>query len=254
MNAEIAREDTDIFRGNRASVNALLTHRFSKKFNVAGGLGVEASELKEDIDGAVTSRAYLLEGITRAVYDDRDDLLDPKSGFRVAAEILPAYDFGDAKRFFAIAKVDGSTYWNINPTFTAAGRVKYGSIVGAPQSDIPLNKRFYGGGGGSVRGYGYQSISPESADGTLVGGRAILEGSAELRYRGFGNLGFVGFIDAASVSEAQYPEFDSALFGLGAGVRYYTAFAPLRADIAIPLKRRDGDAAVQIYLSIGQAF
>ena len=42
--------------------------------------------------------------------------------------------------------------------------------------------------------------------------------------------------------------------GVGAGVRYKLPFGPIRADVAMPLNRRPGDAAFQIYVSIGQAF
>ena len=41
-----------------------------------------------------------------------------------------------------------------------AGRIGLGSIVGADLDEIPANRRFYAGGGGSVRGYRYQSLSP----------------------------------------------------------------------------------------------
>ncbi len=251
--AEFARQNNDVFRGNKVTAKALITEKISDSLRLSGGIGLETSKLREDVAGSLSDRAYLVEGISRAVYDSRDNILDPKKGVLIEGQILPTYDFGDAG-FFTIAQADAATYYKMSESFTLAGRVKYGSIVGAPQSEIPLNKRFYGGGGGSVRGYGFQSISPENDLGTLVGGRSIVEGSAELRYQGTGNLGFVGFIDAASVSEAQYPKFEDTLFGLGAGVRYYTSFAPLRADIAIPLNRRDGDAAVQVYLSIGQSF
>ena len=41
----------------------------------------------------------------------------------------------------------------------------------------------------------------------------------------------------------------------GVGVRYFTGFGPLRADIAFPLNRRsDVDDTFQFYVSFGQAF
>ena len=82
----------------------------------------------------------------------------------------------------------------------------------------------------------------------------MTEGSFEVRYKGEGALGYVGFIDAASVSRDTNPQGGETRYGAGVGVRYYTAFAPMRADIAIPLNPRDDDADFQIYISIGQAF
>jgi len=87
-----------------------------------------------------------------------------------------------------------------------------------------------------------------------IGGRTRIDGSAEVRYKGGGPIGYVGFIDAGTVSREQASGLDDVRFGAGVGVRYYTNFAPLRADIAIPLNPRKGDADFQIYISIGQAF
>ena len=61
-------------------------------------------------------------------------------------------------------------------------------------------------------------------------------------------------MDAGSASRAEYPTFDDVRVGAGLGVRYHTSFAPLRADIAIPLNKRESDNAVQVYISIGQSF
>jgi translocation and assembly module TamA len=38
------------------------------------------------------------------------------------------------------------------------------------------------------------------------------------------------------------------------GARYYTAFGPLRFDLATPLHKRSGDSPIQVYISLGQAF
>ena len=43
-------------------------------------------------------------------------------------------------------------------------------------------------------------------------------------------------------------------YGLGVGARYHLSFAPIRVDVAVPLNKREGDAAFQLYVSIGQAF
>ena len=44
------------------------------------------------------------------------------------------------------------------------------------------------------------------------------------------------------------------LYGVGLGFRYYTAFGPLRLDLATPLHKRSGDSPIQLYISLGQAF
>ena len=41
---------------------------------------------------------------------------------------------------------------------------------------------------------------------------------------------------------------------VGVGARYNLSFGPIRADIAFPLDKREGDSNFQVYVSIGQAF
>ena len=44
------------------------------------------------------------------------------------------------------------------------------------------------------------------------------------------------------------------LYGVGVGLRYYTAFGPLRLDLATPLHKRNADSPIQLYISLGEAF
>ena len=122
-----------------------------------------------------------------------------------------------------------------------------------------------------MRGFGYQQLGPrveianpkfdpedpEEKDSPTIfrpiGGRSLVEGAAEVRYR-FGNFGVVGFLDAGQVYESTTPEFTDIRFGAGIGGRYYTNFGPLRIDLATPLRRREGESRVTVYVSIGQAF
>jgi translocation and assembly module TamA len=228
-----------------------MTQKISKKFRVSAGFGLEASRFRESGED-VTS--YLIDGIGRAVYDSRNSLFDPELGYLLEAELMPTYNFGDEAGYFTTATLDGSTYRRISDKFVVAGRMKIGSIIGSDFDSIALNRRFFAGGGGSVRGFEYQTISPVDGDGELIGGRSISEVGAELRYKGDSPIGFAAFVDAGSVTEKEFPDFSDIRAGAGIGVRYYTSFAPLRVDIATPINKRPGDSAIQLYISIGQSF
>jgi translocation and assembly module TamA len=135
-----------------------------------------------------------------------------------------------------------------------AGRVGAGSIAGASLTDIPASTRFFGGGGGSVRGFEYRSLGP-AVDGQVVGGLSYVGASAELRLRVTESFGIVPFVDAASVTEGAWPTLSGDVFvGAGIGLRYYTALGPLRIDVATPIAGRDGQSAVAVYVGLGQAF
>ena len=93
---------------------------------------------------------------------------------------------------------------------------------------IAPSRRLYAGGGGSVRGFGYQQFGPKDADNNPVGGRSLTEFAMEARYR-FGNFGIVPFFDAGQVGEG----FDADRLGpaLRRGHRW-TLLHQFRADAA----------------------
>lgn len=190
----------------------------------------------------------------RLAYDGTDDLLDPHRSFRLSVRASPEASLQSG--FFAYTRVlvDGSGYLPMmGDDLVLAGRVRAGSVFGADRARIAPSRRYYAGGGGSVRGYEYQEIGPVSEAGNPVGGRSLAEFSIEARYR-FGDFGIVPFLDGGQVYTSTYPTFDSFRWGAGIGARYYTNFGPIRIDVATPLDPRPGDPKVAVYVAIGQAF
>jgi translocation and assembly module TamA len=144
----------------------------------------------------------------------------------------------------------------IGERFTLAGRVRLGTIVGASADRIAPTRRYYAGGGGSVRGYGYQAIGPRDLNNSPIGGRSLGELSLEARFR-FGSLnqfGVVPFIDAGSISPDPWPSVEEMRIGAGLGLRYYSNFGPIRIDVGTPLNPQPGDSRIGVYVSLGQAF
>ena len=150
-----------------------------------------------------------------------------------------------------MAEVDG--YFPLGQSLVFAAKARAGSILGIDRDDLAPSRRYYGGGGGSVRGYGYQRLGPLDPQGNPVGGRSLNEFAFEARYR-FGDFGIVPFFDAGQAYESSAPKFSDLRYGAGIGGRLYTNFGPLRIDVATPLNRRPGDSKIALYISIGQAF
>jgi translocation and assembly module TamA len=188
-------------------------------------------------------------------YDRSDNLLDPTKGFRLTARLSPEGQKQDGGGFSGYARTlfEASAYYGVTDAIVLAARGRVGSIVGIARDDIAPSRRLYSGGGGSVRGFGYQQLGPKDIDGNPIGGRSLTEFALEARYR-FGVFGIVPFIDAGRVGEASSPSFGGLRYGAGIGGRYYTNFGPLRLDVATPLGRKPGEPTVAVYLSIGQAF
>jgi translocation and assembly module TamA len=139
--------------------------------------------------------------------------------------------------------------------YILAGRVKVGSIVGANIEDIPASHRFFAGGGGSVRGYEYRSLAPDYGLGFPVGGRSLLEGSAEARIRLTQDIGVVPFFDTGMAFSSPYPDFQNSMrSAVGLGLRYYTGIGPIRVDMATPIARQHGETPYALFIGIGEAF
>ncbi|PWC85869.1 hypothetical protein TSH100_14980 [Azospirillum sp. TSH100] len=193
-----------------------------------------------------------------AAWNGTDNLLNPTSGQRASLQVTPWFPVGgDTKSPFTSVLLNGSTYYDLGTDgrYVAAARIGLGSILGTSLADIPPDHRFYAGGGGSVRGYGFQKAGPRDRYDDPVGGRSLFEIGAELRIKVTESIGVVPFVDAGTVYDKAYPDFSEPLrVGAGLGLRYYTDFGPLRVDVGVPLNPASGDARWQLYLSLGQAF
>jgi translocation and assembly module TamA len=190
-------------------------------------------------------------------WDRSDDLLNPSRGFRLTTRLSPEVTLRNRSNFnYLKAQFEATAYQPVGP-LVMAGRVHIGSIVGAERGVIAPDRRFYAGGGGSVRGYVFQGVGPRNIENVPIGGNSLTELAVEARYRfqALGqDLGIVAFVDAGEVSTGTTPAFDRLSVGAGVGARFYTGFGPVRVDVATPINRRQGDPRVVFYVSIGQAF
>ncbi|MCR9129720.1 MAG: BamA/TamA family outer membrane protein [Alphaproteobacteria bacterium] len=254
--AELAQERTDAFDQDVIRLDAELTRRFSRKWSASLGAGLQTGEIT---DAQGTRTLTTLTVPVGAVYDGRDDVLDPREGLYVDLEAVPGWSVGDADVRFVRTAAGARFYQALGSELTLALRAKTGAVWGASADSIPADLRFYAGGGGSVRGYGYQELTPLQVSprtGALepFGGRSLIEGSAELRWRRSERLGFAAFVDGGAAGPDIDPAFGEVRYGAGVGVRYYPGFGPIRLDIATPIDPRPQDDSFQLYISIGQAF
>ncbi len=206
------------------------------------------------VTGLRERRTYYVAALPGQVtFDTTDDLLDPTEGFRLSAKLSPEASLGSGTQIYGRGLLEGSAYYRVGDDLVIAGRARVGSIVGADRELIAPSRRYYAGGGGSVRGFGYQELGPKDIENRPIGGRSLVEGAAEIRYR-FGDYGVVGFVDAGQVYTSSTPGFDNLRYGVGLGGRFYTNFGPVRLDVATPINRQPGESRISVYVSIGQAF
>jgi translocation and assembly module TamA len=263
VGADVFADDTIAYNDDGLGVRANIERHYTRTTFIALGAAIDAVNTREKTainpNGvAVGENLNLLifSALAGFSLDKSNDPLNPTRGWRVSAEADPTYVTGQRTLPYLKLQGQASGYWSFDPDANTviAGRVKLGSILGGSIPDVPADRRFFSGGGGSVRGFGYQKVGPQLADGTPLGGASLFESSVEVRHHITGPWGIVGFIDTGSVGPTFSPDFHQIDVGAGVGVRYNLGFGPLRFDIATPVTRRKGDPWAEFYISIGQAF
>ena len=251
---EVAHEDVDgqIYE-SAALIGTLETDIYDK---IVGRYGASVEFVRDE--GLTDGGDYALIGVRGEVsFDNSNDLLDPTEGYRVTLRALPYLGYNGDLRNFVILEALGSAYLPLDrqKEFVLAGRARLGSVLGERRDDIPLPKRFFAGGGGSIRGYSYKRAGPVNIDDEPVGGASVVELNAEARWRINEDFGAVAFVDGGGAFEGAMPgDGGDWYIGAGLGVRYYSPIGPVRLDVAMPINAREGEPGVQIYISIGQAF
>lgn len=269
VDLEAMRERPDAYHRDGVRGAAAIRRRLTSELSIQAGVEVEASTIRDTFG----EKDYLLAGVPLlATFDSTDSALDPTKGIRATLSAAPYYNFQGDTKSLNIFKGQVSSYLSFDEAhrFILAGKIGVGSIVGPKDlADVPANRRFFAGGGGSIRGFAYQSASPyctpivprpkhalKCDDDTPIGGRSLLEASIEARIKVTDTIGIVPFVDAGAAFDKTYPDFSENIrVGAGVGLRYYTAIGPIRVDVATPVVGRSkNDSRVALYIGIGQAF
>jgi translocation and assembly module TamA len=253
LKLRLADESPDGYTSRSVGSSVLMERILTQGVRLGAGPSIKFSRVEQL---RVEESFTLLSLVTFFNWDTSDELLDPSRGGRLSLELVPFYEALEETSFLK-AYANYRRYYQVGRTqflvIAASGTI--GTLTGASRDRIPADERFYAGGGGSVRGYAYQSVG-QLVGGEPLGGRSLLELSLELRFKMTESIGVVTFLDGGNTFESEFPDFNiSLLWGTGVGLRFYTPFGPFRLDAGFPLDRRDEiDDAFQVYLSIGQAF
>jgi translocation and assembly module TamA len=254
VSLKLGREDTDAYDSTSVIGSGFIERNLTKKVTIGAGASMKSA--KED-QLSVTKRYHLFSFPMYCNVDTTNNLLDPVRGHRVSLQVTPIHEL-TGQGITYVKAIGSYKYYRVlfqKPFVVVAGNIRAGMITGSGRTEIPPDERFYAGGGGSVRGYSYQSVGPLSKT-TPLGGKSLLEMSAEVRFKITEHFGLAAFLDGGSAySNSTLSSNESFLLGTGMGVRYYTPIGPFRLDVGVPLDKRPGiDKSFQIYLSLGQAF
>ncbi len=261
IEADITRERTSAYEALQGETLATINRKLSRYVTASLGAGLGFSRVENDES---TDDYSLLSFPIGLEYNDTGSVFDPKNGLTLAIKTRPYVNlYQTGERFIEHTGLFTAyhTFDNWPGSPTLAYRLAAGTLSDAVDDEVPLDHRFYVGGGGSLRGYDYQSVSALD-DQTPLGGLSFSETSFEIRMMLSESWGLVLFADGGFAYAEQTPKFyEDYLWAAGLGIRFHTTFAPIRFDIARPLDIRysevDGnriDSPFQLYISLGQAF
>jgi translocation and assembly module TamA len=251
--AELARESTDAFEEQRVLLEAGLSRPYGERWKIGGGGELSYLETQEN---AVTATNILVAFPFFATYDGSNDFFNPTEGYKLDFRFEPVAVTLENTDFFTTFMAGGSVYQQLgeDDDLILAARAKAGFIAGPARDQIPAGRRLFAGGGGSIRGFQFQSVGPLDSINDPEGGRSLAEFGVELRWRLTEDIGIVPFLDGGAAFEDPVPDFTGLRFAAGLGLRYFTPVGPLRLDVATPLNPRQSDGLIEFYISLGQAF
>jgi translocation and assembly module TamA len=261
LDIEALKQDLQSYNQTAIILGPTLRRKLSPLWTVSAGVtGTEEQVIQEGV-----TRDYTLLAVPlTAQFDNtrvKSPLDDPLHGLRATIIATPTESLSGGSQTFVILQGQASTYFDLHrlglgkPGMSVvAVRGIVGSVQGASDFQLPPDQRFYGGGTATIRGFRYQSVGPQFADGYPVGGTSIDAATIELRQRIWGNIGAAAFVDAGQVAEGSAPFEGRLVEGAGIGARYYTPIGPLRLDFAVPLQAVPHGDSFEIYIGLGQAF
>ncbi len=187
----------------------------------------------------------LYPGVTLS-YDVLDNPQFVRRGFSIAATLIGGAEALGSATSFASLRLTARSVLPLSKRMRLLSALDVGIVEAVQFNALPPAQRWFLGGDRSVRGYAYQSISPENSAGDDIGGSYLAGGSVEVDYRVKGPWAVAAFVDAGDVQT----EFPSQFkLGVGVGVRYRSPVGMIRVDLAHPLD--DPNTSIRFHLSIG---
>ncbi|WP_375057947.1 autotransporter assembly complex family protein [Zobellella sp. DQSA1] len=153
---------------------------------------------------------------------------------RVTLELSEPW-WGSDTRF---VRAWGRSKWlrSLSDNQRVIGRVEQGAVWVDEVDDLPPSLRFFTGGDLTVRGYGYESISPRDENGDRTGAKYTTALSLEYDYKVAEKWRLATFVDTGTATNDYR---DSWKVGTGVGVRWLTPVGSVRLDLAFGVSEDD---------------
>lgn len=245
LGAGYQREDIEDVESERLTLGQQWRHQLDTGWMQVVSIRWEGERFRIGEDERSNS-SLLLPGLSYSKLQANSPL-DPSRGYRLQFDVTGAHRaiISDADILHVNVLARGLYTLADNHRFLT--RFNFGGVATNSFSDVPPSLRFFAGGDQSVRGYGYETLSPRDDAGIAIGGRYVLVAGVEYQYEFVRNWRIAGFVDRGN---AVNDVFDQLATGAGMGIRWVSPVGPLRLDIAKGLDEEFG-GGWRIHFSMG---
>ena len=145
------------------------------------------------------------------------------------AELLASTSQLGSDTNFTRIDVRDDRRFRLNDLWAIYVRAEIGASAVGDFEELPAQYRFFAGGDQSVRGYGYEELSPVDENGNKIGGRHLFTATFELQRNLPRNFVAAVFVDAGNA----FDTFGDPLeYSAGVGLRYRLPFLSVGLDVA----------------------
>jgi translocation and assembly module TamA len=227
LSAGYQREDIEDVESELITLAQQWNHELDSGWMQTASVRLEEERFRFG-DGSEDRTRLLLPGIGYSRLK-ANSAFDPSRGYRLSAEISGAHRavLSDADILHVLAIAKG--LYTLGDNHRLLSRFRFGGIATNRFDDVPPSLRFFAGGDQSVRGYGYETLSPEDSNGVGIGGRYLMVGSFEYQYEFANNWRAAAFVDEGNAINNLS---DPLATGAGIGIRWISPVGPLRLDVA----------------------
>ena len=187
-----------------------------------------------------------------------NNFLYPTEGVNNSLNAGVSLPLGDY-RYFNIS-ADHTSYTPINNTTTLKLIGNLNLSKGYSGKELPFFKRHFGGGSGSVRGFGNKSLGPLYPNGRAKGGELSILGSANLITPAFffddnEKMRMSAFVDAGNIYEkSSNIKPGDIRMSTGFAFAYLSPIGAIGAYISTPIIKKSGDSIESFGFSLGSGF
>ncbi len=162
----------------------------------------------------------------------RDRTINPRRGYRTTAQLRGSQQSLLSDTDFL--RFEGSARWlaSFREHYQLLARAEFGTAWVETFGALPASQRFFAGGDQSVRGFGFNELSPRDAQGAIIGGQHLVFMSLELDRAIRGPWRVAIFADGGGALRNLN---DPLEYSLGIGLRWETPIGKLRIDLAKPV-------------------